>query len=152
MTSSLLDKARTVFSQDLYATDVTGIVLISVDVSADGRYGKVVCNLKLQEKHLNARGAVMGGVLFTLADYAFAVASNITCLLTGDTLQWVSLDSTIHYLSTTHGNTLTATTQCVKQGRSTCFYIIHLTDDSGLSVAQIETTGMKVAKDENHRL
>jgi len=35
-----------------------------------------ICSLTLEAKHKNALGAVMGGVYFTLADFAFAVASN----------------------------------------------------------------------------
>ena len=30
--------------------------------------GYAVCSLKLDERHLNAAGTVMGGVIFTLAD------------------------------------------------------------------------------------
>jgi acyl-CoA thioesterase len=32
--------------------------------------------MKINETHLNAVGVVQGGAIFTLADFAFAVASN----------------------------------------------------------------------------
>ena len=35
-----------------------------------------VCSMTLTENHRNAYGGVMGGVIFTLADYALAVTAN----------------------------------------------------------------------------
>ena len=62
-----LEEAREYFSQDRYATEVTGAVIEEV---GEG-YARVSC--KLTSCHLNARGFVMGGVMFTLADFAFVV-------------------------------------------------------------------------------
>ena len=38
--------------------------------------GQAVTRMAVQPWHLNAVGIVQGGAIFTLADYAFAVASN----------------------------------------------------------------------------
>ena len=38
--------------------------------------GKAKAMLEITEKHLNSHGTVHGGAIFTLADFAFAVASN----------------------------------------------------------------------------
>ena len=57
------------FEKDRFATD-NGAVIDEVD----DHYAK--CSLKIEDRHRNAMGAVMGGVYFTLADFALAVASN----------------------------------------------------------------------------
>ena len=66
-----LERANAYFANDRYATDVTGITITEVRE----HYAKV--ELELDERHMNAMGAVMGGVYFTLCDFAFAVASSI---------------------------------------------------------------------------
>ena len=65
-----LEEARKIFSKDLYATELSGIEID--DIGKD--YAK--CSMKLTEKHKNAYGGIMGGAIYTLADFAFAVASN----------------------------------------------------------------------------
>ena len=64
-----LEKVREFFKNDRYATE-TGAV---IDEIGD-HYAKV--SLTINDHHKNAMGGVMGGVYFTLADFAFAVASN----------------------------------------------------------------------------
>ena len=66
-----------------------------VIAEVDDHYAK--CTLEVQERHRNAMGAVMGGVYFTLADFAFAVAANWQEIGT------VSLHSDIAYLGTAKG-------------------------------------------------
>ena len=61
-----LEETRAFFKDDVYATQVTGIVIDACGPN----YAK--CSLALESKHRNAAGQVMGGVLFTLADFAFA--------------------------------------------------------------------------------
>ncbi len=141
----LLQQACEVFAHDRFATDLTGVTLEAVAMDADGRSGSATCRLALQPHHRNAGGIVMGGVLFTLADFAFAVACNLPQVAAGTPLCWCSLDSTIHYLTTGHSDTLIATAHCVRQGRSTCLYSIRLHDGDGVLLATVETTGMKVA-------
>ena len=65
-----LDEARVFTAKDRYATEVTGIVLEEVGE----HYAK--CSLKLDERHINAIGQVMGGVIYTMADLTFAVSTN----------------------------------------------------------------------------
>lgn len=133
------EKAREIFANDRYATEVTGIVIEHV---ADH---EARCTLTVDDRHRNARGVVMGGALFTLADFAAAVAANSECL-DGD-LQWVSLDATIHYLSPALGTRLTAHSKALKHGRSTALYqtIIKSPDNGNNAprehaVAIVETT------------
>lgn len=64
-----LRRSKRSFADDRFATE-NGAVIEEI---GDG-YAK--CSVKLERKHKNAMGGVMGGVYFTLADFAFAVASN----------------------------------------------------------------------------
>ena len=72
----------------------------------------------------------MGGVYFTLADFAFAVASNWQ----GDTM--VSLNSQIAYLGAAKGNMLIAEAVCLKDGRTTAYYEIRIKDELGNTAAE----------------
>lgn len=54
---------------DLFAKH-SGIELLEVGE------GRATVRMKIEPYHFNAAGTVHGGAIFTLADYAFAVASN----------------------------------------------------------------------------
>jgi acyl-CoA thioesterase len=79
-----------------------------IDEVGDG-YAKVHC--AVTEMHLNARGVVMGGVLFTLADFAFAVAANC------GSQEVVSLQDQISYLSPVKGGVLWCVTEMVSKAQ-----------------------------------
>jgi acyl-CoA thioesterase len=61
--------ATKIFAGDSYAR-LTGVEIVKA--------GQGYCRTRLaiEDKHLNAAGVVQGGAIFTLADLAFAVASN----------------------------------------------------------------------------
>lgn len=148
---NLLEWARACFSNDLYATQATGISI--KEVSSCGKGGEAVCEIELQPHHLNARGAVMGGVFFTLADFAAGVAVNLAEALPrlGQemsqeelfSLHWVSTNSTIHFLSQPKGKKITAYARCLRQGRTTGLYQVEVKEDDRL-LALVTTTGMRV--------
>ena len=132
------EQARPVFAADRYATELTGI---QIDLVADH---EAHCSLTLEAHHHNARGVAMGGVLFTLADFAAAVAANTDCLADGD-LHWVSLDANIHFLSPALGNGLKATCSPLKLGRTTALYQTLIeSPDNGKRIAIVETTMIRV--------
>ena len=137
--TNLTHKAQQRFALDRYATETTGIHI----EAANDHYAR--CTLTLTPLHRNAMGAVMGGVVYTLADLAFAVAANSRCLADDTPLQWVTLNSNIHYLGQTHDATLAAETTCIKHGSSTCLYNISIRDEHNRQIALVTTTGMKVA-------
>ena len=134
--TSLTHKVQERFSLDRYATELTGIRI----ESADNGYAR--CHLAISPMHRNAMGSVMGGVMFTLADLAFAIAANSQCLADDQPLQWVSLNSNIQYLGQPQGECLIAETACVKQGGSTCVYTISIRDEHNKNVALVTTTGI----------
>ena len=129
---SYLEEAREYFGKDLYASEQTGIVI----EAAEPGYAK--CSLKIEDRHKNALGHVMGGVFFTMADYAFAIASNFKQPPT------VTQTSQIVYLSAVKGSVLYAETEKIRGGRKTCFYRIMITDDTGADIAYVTTTGIVV--------
>ena len=126
------EKTVRLFENDRFATE-NGAVIEEVD----DHYAR--CALRVEERHRNAMGAVMGGVYFTLADFAFAVAANWHEIGT------VSLTSDIAYLGTAKGDRLTAEAVCVKNGRTTSYYRIEVKDEFGKLAAIVNTTGYKKA-------
>ena len=131
---SLTEKAQKVFAADRYATELSGIEIASV-----GDH-EACCTLTLADKHCNARGVAMGGVLYTMADFAAAIAANSDCL--EEVLHWVSLDATAHYLTPAPtGTSVKAVCRALKQGRTTALYqTIIESPDNGNRVAIVETT------------
>ena len=120
------------FEKDRFAT-CNGAVIDEVD----DHYAK--CSLRIEDNHRNAMGAVMGGVYFTLADFAFAVAANWQQIGT------VSLNSDIAYLGSARGDRLTAEAFCMKNGRTTSYYRIEVKDAEDRLVVVVNTTGYKTA-------
>ena len=125
-----LEKVREFFKGDVYATLTTGAVIEEIG----DRYSK--CSLALGTQHKNAAEQVMGGAIFTLADFAFAVATNRP-----DTPITVTLSTNISFVGTVKGNTIFAQTRLVKDGRRNCFYEVKVTDDLGNLVAIVNVVG-----------
>lgn len=127
---SKLEEAREIFSKDLYATKVSGAVIEEVGEN----YSK--CSMRLKDEHRNAYGGIMGGCIYTLADFAFAVASNFD-----KERLTVSLTGQASFLSMSKGSVLYAETKLIKEGRNNCFYEVMITDDLGKDIAVVYLTG-----------
>ena len=140
---SLTHKAAEVFANDLYATQATGVRF--VEVGED--YAK--CTLDIQPIHRNAMGGVMGGVLFTLADLAFAAAANSRNIAAGESLSWVTLsvDKLISLSDSQHINisTKNISTQSIKTGRNSCVFNINLYDGNQTLISIVTTEGRRVS-------
>ncbi|WP_298501411.1 PaaI family thioesterase [uncultured Methanobrevibacter sp.] len=126
-----LESAREFFYKDKFAVD-TGITLDELTEEY------ALCSLELTDGHRNAYGGVMGGVIFTLADFAFAVLSNQIHQLT------VAQQVDIHYLSAPKGDKLFAKATCRKSGRTSSIINVDISDDAGRDVAQFIGTGFKL--------
>lgn len=132
---SYLNQIRERFAQDLYATEATAI---SVDEAGE-HYAK--CSLTVDRRHQNAMGGVMGGVIFTLCDFAFAIASNgVSGPLT------TTLSTNISYLSQPKGCQLIAKATLVRDGKTTCCYEIRVTDEVNTAVALAVFNGYKISR------
>lgn len=98
------------------------------------------CSLVLTDDHKNANGGIMGGVIFTLADLAFAALANNLHLPT------VAQQVSINYLAMPKGDKLIARGSIVRNGRTTCVLQIEVTDDLGTDVALFTGTGYKLSQ------
>ena len=126
-----LNEVRRLFEGDRFATENGAVIEEVGDRSA-------TCSLLITDSHLNAMGAVMGGVYFMLADFAFAVAAN------WQNMGWVSLRSDVSFLCSTKGKKLTAKAVCIKDGKKTGCYRIDVTDDLENLTATVTATGYYV--------
>ena len=64
-----LTEIQEAFSHDRFATNQANIRIVSAQPDF------AVCEMPITPEHLNARGTVMGGAIFTLADFTAAVAA-----------------------------------------------------------------------------
>ena len=126
------NEARERFKTDCFATDVVGIVIEKADV------GYAKCYVDITDKHHNAENYVMGGVIFTLADFAFAVAANTGSPVT------VTLSGKIDFFSGTRAKRLYAVAEIEKDGKHICFYRVTVTDDEKNVIAMVSENGYKM--------
>ena len=126
-----MEEARTYFSEDRFATE-NGITLDELD----GEHA--VTSMTLSPRHRNAFGGVMGGAIFTLADFAFAALTNDRERVT------VAQQVSISYLSAAKGKRLIATARYRTDGRSSCVVNVDVADDTGRDIAQFVGTGFKL--------
>ena len=122
-----LEEARAFFRGDVFATEA-GCVIDEVAENF------ARCSLTLTPRHRNAVGQVMGGVSFTLADFALAVACNV-----GED-PTVSVSNTIEFLSSTKADTLIAMANTEKSGRHLGFYTVDVVDSAGKHIARMSAT------------
>lgn len=122
-----IEEVRELFVNDRFATNA----LCTIEEAARGY---AVCTMRITDMHLNAMGNVMGGAIFTLADYALAVACNVGEEPT------VSIDSTIKFLTAAKGKVLTATARVDRSGRHIGTYTVTVTDEDGTKVAILTST------------
>ena len=126
-----VEEAREYFSCDRFATE-NGITLDELDDE------HAVTSMTLSPRHKNAFGGVMGGAIFTLADFAFAALTNDRERVT------VAQQVSISFLSAPKGARLVATARYRKDGRNSCVVNVDVTDDKGRDIAQFVGTGFKL--------
>ncbi len=127
-----LDRVRELFQGDRFAS-VNGMV---IDEIGD-HYAK--CSVTINDDHRNAMGGVMGGVHFTLADFAFAVAANWQHMGT------VALSTDIAFIGAVKGDRLTAEAKLIKDGRSVSCYHVEVRDNLGNIAADVKVVGFHKA-------
>lgn len=130
-TFSTIEEAREVFKEDRFATS-NGM---QIDELGEDW---CVCSMTVTENHRNAYGGVMGGVIFTLADFALAVTSNQIHSLS------VASQVSINYLNAPKGERLIAKSTCVKSGRTTTVINVNVSDDTGRLIALFVGTAFKL--------
>lgn len=91
--------------------------------------GKVILQLDITQKHLNGHGTVHGGVIFSLADAAFAVASN------SDGIPSVAINTSITYMKAGTSGVLTAEATEFSKNPKLGSYIVEIYDQNREKIA-----------------
>lgn len=128
--SADIEKVREFFENDRFAVTNGAYIDEIGDKFA-------VVSMAIESRHRNAVDTVMGGAVFTLADFAFAVAAN------HEKVGTVSLSANISFLKASRGSKLIARAECVRDGRTTCYYRVTVTDDTGALISEVTINGYK---------
>ena len=125
-----LEKVRDIYKNDRFATEMGAVI----DELGD-HYSKV--SLEINEHHKNAVGGIMGGVYFTLADFAFAVASN-----------WqqpgvVGLNCDASFIGVPKTKRIIAEAKLIKDGRTICCYNVEIRDERDNPIAAVQCVGFR---------
>ena len=128
---SSLEEAREYFRMERFATG-NGMTLEELSET------RAVCGMEIAEGHRNALGGVMGGAIFTLADFASAALTNH--LHSPTVAQQVSMN----FLSGVKGTRLSAEATLRKNGRSSMVTQVDVSDDTGRDIAQMTVTSFKL--------
>ena len=112
-----MDNIKQFFTGDRYAK-LSGIELVSVSP------GHAITQMSIQDHHLNAIGSVQGGAIFTLADLAFAAASNAHGTVA------VGINVSITYMKAVSSGTLRAEAREVSVNPKLGSYTVNITDDA----------------------
>jgi len=105
--------------------------------------GCATVRMPVQEKHFNSARMVHGGAIFSLADVAFAVASNSHGTLA------VAIHAGISFTKAVRSGTLTAKARELSINPKIATYFIEISDETGAAVATFE--GMVYRKKETLR-
>jgi acyl-CoA thioesterase len=115
------------FEKDRFAT-TNGMRLVEL------RPGYAKTSMAVEDRHLNSVGTVHGGVIFTLADFAFGVA-----VKTGGKVAPL-INSSVCFLKATRTGTLTAEATEVSRSRKISTCTVRVTNDTGELVALFQGT------------
>jgi acyl-CoA thioesterase len=110
------------FMRDTYA-QASGIKLVSVAP------GKAVVRMEIGDHHRNSHGTVHGGAIFTLADSAFALASN------SHGVPAAAINASITYMKAAREGALTAVAEEFALNPRLATYIVTITDEAQDRVA-----------------
>ncbi|MFA5327104.1 MAG: PaaI family thioesterase [Prolixibacteraceae bacterium] len=91
--------------------------------------GEAVAEMRVTENHLNGVNIIQGGALFTLADFAFAAASNSHGRIA------VASNACIHFFKGVSSGKLTALAKEVNSGKTLSSYTVDIVDEQGTKIA-----------------
>lgn len=99
--------------------------------------GYAKAEMRIQASHLNGVGTLHGGIMFSLADYVFAVAANSYGTPT------VAVQASISYYKAPSGPIVSAESKELLSGRKICSYEVEIRDADGTLVAKFTGTGYR---------
>ncbi len=127
-----LEDWKKYFAQDRFATGM-GAQLVELEP------GRAIASMTIGPQHLNAVGTVMGGAIFTLADFAFAAASNSHGTVA------VASDVHISFVRAATAGELIAEAVEVSRGRTLAHYDVRVRDSEGRIIALFHGTAFRKA-------
>jgi acyl-CoA thioesterase len=125
-----MENLKRYFKKDNFAAN-SGIELLEVSP------GYAKARMNIEEKHLNALKTVQGGALFTLADLAFAAASNAYDSAT------VAINANISFVKAATNGILIAEAKETSINPKITKYTVNITDDKGDIVAIFQGMGYR---------
>lgn len=128
-----LEEVRKLMYNDRYAVEATGITIEEIDDE-----GRAHLRMNIKPHHYNGGGRVMGGAIFTLADFAFASTVYANEMFS------TAINCNIEYLSAGGGEYLTAVGHIDKSGRSICFGGADVFDDTGKMIARMHAQSFRL--------
>ena len=120
-----MEKIREFFKNDRFAAH-SGIELLEVAP------GYARASMEIQDWHLNGADVVHGGAIFTLADLAFAAASNSHGTIA------VAINAGIWYVTAARAGVLYAEAREISRNPKLATYTIEVTDNAGQIIASFE--------------
>ena len=123
-----LETMRRFFEGDKFVA-LSGIVIESLTED------EAVVSAEISEKHLNANGCVQGGMLYTLADFAFAVLGNYKHPMT------VTQCGHINYLRPGFTKKITATARETERAGHTCISEVIIKGDDNKTLCVCNFNG-----------
>ena len=131
----MVDKERFL---ELMGVDNYAVLAGMEVVKADPGYAEV--KLPITQKVLNGHGNLHGGALFTLADYAGAVASNMHGRAT------MAVNGSISFMRAVQSGYVLARATTVKTGRRINFITVEIVDDQDRPIASFQGGAMAVER------
>ncbi len=107
--------------------------MIGVEIVEHGA-GTAKARLELREEHLNSAGTAHGGLIFSLADAVFSVASNSHGTLA------MAINVSISFFKAVREGTLTADGREISFNPRLATYLIEVRDETGDLVASFQGT------------
>lgn len=93
------------------------------------REGSARVSATIKEEHLNAADVVHGGFLFSLADFAFALASNSKNNLS------LGINANINFQKAKSGGKLFANAKELSDGKKIATYEVRISDEEDITIA-----------------
>lgn len=99
--------------------------------------GCAVAEMKVTENHLNGVDIIQGGALFTLADFAFAAASNSHGRVA------VATNANIQFIKAVSSGKITAHASELNLGKNVAHYSVDIQDETGTLIARFSGTAFR---------
>ena len=131
-----LEYLQNFFKDDLFAMKQLGAKII------EAHDDMAKCMFDVTKDHQNAKGFVMGGAIFTLADITFAVATN-----QHEEYYTVTTNANISYLRPCMSKSLYSEAVKIRDGKTTCFYDVNVYNDKNVLISRVNISGNHISKE-----